>query len=149
MEVINNLYKNIGDQDYIKNFIAQWAEYISQGNYEQAYKMCYDQGEEAAETLEEYTNKYKNIVESISVKSVEIFDVPENLKAKEENMDQYLIEEYEKGDLFLTVELDVKLADWAVNYDIMFDQGTNKNIFILKYNPDFGKWFIIDIRKLA
>jgi len=147
--VINNIYNNIGDQDYIKDFISQWAEYISQGEYEKAYNMCYEQEQEAAETLEEYTNKFKNIVENIDVKSVKIFDVSGNLKTKEENTDQYLIGEYEKGDLFLTVELDVKLADWAVNYDIMFDQGTNKNIFVLKYKPDSGKWFIIDIRKGA
>ncbi|NMB96493.1 MAG: hypothetical protein GYA02_07770 [Clostridiaceae bacterium] len=149
VEVINNLYSNIGEQDFIKSFIIQWAEYISQEDYEQAYKMCYEKEQEAAETLEEYVNKYKNIVNSIDVKSVQIFDLSGNMKAKEQNIDASLIDEYEKGDLFLLVELDVELADWAVDYDIMFDQGINKNIFVLKYYPDSGKWFIIDIRKTA
>ena len=90
--------------------------------------MCYEKEQEAAETLEEYVNKYKNIVNSIDVKSVQIFDLSGNMKAKEQNIDASLIDEYEKGDLFLLVELDVELADWAVDYDIMFDQGINKNI---------------------
>ena len=111
--------------------------------------MCYEKEQEAAETLEEYVNKYKNIVNSIDVKSVQIFDLSGNMKAKEQNIDASLSDEYEKGDLFLLVELDVELADWAVDYDIMFDQGINKNIFVLKYYPDSGKWFIIDIRKTA
>lgn len=145
-EVIYDLYKSLGREDYIKSLLTQWAEFISQKEYTQAYKMCYPKEDEAPETLEEFTNKFKNIVKSIEIISVEMFDISKKIKTSEENIDEALIVEYEKGDLFLAVELDVKLEDWAVDYDIIFDQGINENIFVLKYNTDIGKWFIIDVR---
>ena len=146
-EAINNLYNNLGTQDYIKNLITQWAQYINQKDYEKAYSLWYGEKKEEAETLEEYIKKYKNIVNSINVKSMEIYNLDLIKKANEDNIDKKIIDEYEKGDIFLMVELDVKLEDWAVKYDIMFDQGINKNVFLIKYDSKYGKWYIIDIRK--
>jgi len=146
-KVVNNLYYNLGTEDYIKSLITQWAGYTNAGDYAHAYGMWYGEVKGATETLEEYTKKYKNIVNSINIKSMEIYSLDTGNKANKENTDKKVIDEYEKGDIFLTVELDVKLAEWAVKYDIMFDQGINKNIFVLKYNLKDENWYIIDIRK--
>lgn len=144
--VLNNLYNNLGQLDYIDGVINKWAEYISKQEYTKAYEL-WSEEEESTETLDEFTNKYKNIVNSIKVNSVEISRIDISKKADDELVNKKVIDEYEKGDLFLSVELDVNLAEWAAKYDTIFDHGINKSIFILKYSEKSGKWHITDIRK--
>jgi len=147
-EVINSVYKDIQQGGPIETSIKKWAEYISSANYKEAYSIWYGNGKEAEESLDQFTNKYKNIVNSIKIKSITPYNIDTNAgkNMDKDNIDRKIIDEYDKGDVFLLVELDVKLAEWAVKYDLLFNQGENKKIIVLSYNAKDKKWYISDIR---
>ncbi|HHY24185.1 MAG TPA: hypothetical protein GX527_08125 [Clostridiaceae bacterium] len=132
-EVINYLYKN--DQpELITVPIKEWAECISAGDYESAYRTWYVSKEDEKESLTNFTNKYKNVIKSIKLKSIEFYS--ENID-KLDKKDIFL-----EGDIFFAVELDVKLAEDNVRSDILFSEGDNRKIFVLNYNSEEGKWHI-------
>lgn len=131
-EVINYLYEN-NRTELIEEPIKKWAEYISVGDYESAYRTWYVSKEDEKESLEDFTNKYKNIIKSIKLKSIEFYSG---------NNDKF-----DEGDIFFVVELDVKLAEGTGGDDmykgnILFSEGNNKKIFALKYNNRERKWHI-------
>ncbi len=139
-EVINYLYKN--DQpELITVPIKEWAEYISAGDYESAYRTWYVSKEDEKESLTNFTNKYKNVIKSIKLKSIEFYS--ENID-KLDKKDIFL-----EGDIFFAVELDVKLAEDNVRSDILFSEGDNRKIFVLNYNNEEGKWHISGLMEPA
>lgn len=135
-KVINYLYKN-NQPELITVPIKEWAEFISSSDYESAYRTWYVSKDEGKEGLTNFTNKYKNVIKSIKVKSIEFYS--ENIdKLDKENI-------FFEGDMFFVVELNVKLAEGSVKNDILFSEGDNKKIFALQYNSEEEKWYISDL----
>jgi len=138
-ETISYFYENLQNinPDVIEAPIKKWAEYINNGDYESAYKTFYVNKEEEKETFADFTNKYKDKVKSIEIKSIAF--------CNNEIENQYGVSMLQKGDVFFTVELDVKLVENVNDKDVLFINGSNHKIFGLQYNTKENKWHISNI----
>lgn len=130
--VINYLYAK-DQSELIEAPIRKWTEYINEGDYESAYRTWYISKEDEKESFTSFVNKYKNIIKSIKLKSIELYS--------EDAEKSY------EGDIFFAVELDIKLAEdgGGGGVDKLFIEGNNKKIFALQYNSKEEKWYISSI----
>ncbi|NSW89743.1 MAG: hypothetical protein HPY74_03500 [Firmicutes bacterium] len=138
-EVINYLYKNV-QPGLVETPIKKWAEYINAGDYESAYRTWYIGKEDEKESLTDFTNKYKDKIKSVKIKSIDLYT-----QGIEKQPEGDILQE---GDIFFVVELDVKLAEGDGKSNMLFVEGVNKKIFALQYNTKEKKWHISSIMEV-
>ena len=138
-EVIGYLYKNV-QPGIIETPIKKWAEYINAGDYESAYRTWYINKEDEMESLADFTNKYKDKIKSVKIKSIALYN--------QDIEKQYGASILQEGDMFFMVELDVKLVDGSGKSDVLFAEGVNQRIFVLRYNSKEEKWHISGIMEV-
>lgn len=138
-EVIEYLYKNT-QPDIIEAPVKKWAECINSGDYESAYRTWYINKEDEKERLIDFTDKYKDKVDSIKIQSIAIYE-----QDIEKQYEEGILQE---GDIFFKVELDVKLAEGAGKSDYLFEEGINQKILALRYNNEEDIWHICGIMEV-
>lgn len=114
----------------LKNVINEWAEEINNGNYEAAYEKQYRKEKEDNKiTVEEFAAVYKDIIKSITVKSIELM-----IKGPSINkVDNCIV---------LKVVLDIKKIEEKKG---QYYDGVNIRYFIMNFNEDTNSWNIKDI----
>lgn len=142
--VINELYLSLDGLEYFSSIIGTWAGYINESDYERAFEMWHKEGSPGYEDLEEFTNRFINTIDRIDVVSVSLYEMePKDLLDMEKAGET--LKEMGGGDLFLLVSIEAQIEDWADKYEVYFERGLNKRIFVLKFDDG---WYISDIRKL-
>jgi cellulose synthase/poly-beta-1,6-N-acetylglucosamine synthase-like glycosyltransferase len=138
-KVIDFIYKDT-EPESVKAPIKEWAEFINTGDYESAYNSFCTLEKDERENLIDFTNKYKNIVKDIKLKTIKLY--PEDLgNLNKENT-------LAKGDILFEVELDIKLFENIEGANTQFKEGNNKRLFVLRYNSIDKKWCILELINL-
>ena len=131
-KVIDKL-KEYADAKFLANDIAAWIESLGKGEYETAYKLLQTQMANQNEVLspEDFASRYKNIVRSASIKSLEFYTgyIPED----------------KKGEIVIKVLIEIKKADDKKNVECPFVEGVNERLVIVDFDGAENKWVITGI----
>lgn len=113
--------------------IGKWVQSLNEGAYEEAYELMLEQpaGKKEALSLEDFTKGYKDIVNSINLKSVKLEPVNNGSD--------------KKGDIVLRAELEAKIAEDGNSVKGYLIDGLNEACFIFDYSKDKDQWYILDI----
>jgi len=131
-EVIDKL-KQYTDANLFADDIAAWIESLGKGEYETAYRLLQTQMANQNEVLsaEDFAKRYKNIVKSASIKSLEFYTgyIPED----------------KKGEIVIKVLIEIKKSDDKKNTECPFDEGVNERLVIVDFDAAENRWVITGI----
>lgn len=118
------------DLTAMKDVVKRWTEAIDSGRYDDAFKLQYPRRptQEEAKTLTDFSESFKNKIQSFKWKSVDLYngELPSDLK----------------GNIVLEAHIEVKKVPEAIS--VKFADGINKRYFIMGLYED--NWIISDIK---
>jgi cell division protein FtsB len=131
-ENIKVLVQN-ADTEFLKEAVRKWVEALNQGDYESAYRLQQKSMGNGTDklTLSEYSNAYKNSIQSININSIELVTdgIPDE----------------KQGEIILSVELEVVMKTHGKPKNIHLDEGSNKRYITVDYDNQLNEWVIAGI----